>query len=103
VSSSPCTGCAVIAHGVREGWRPRRAARFALLGLLVAGARFDPDRAVPFAGYAHTGVGKEIQRAIAHQEFLPLCPPIWSDGPWRCAARSTHTPIAWHSPPPHRA
>jgi RNA polymerase sigma factor (sigma-70 family) len=44
------------------------------LGLLVAAARFDPDRAVPFAGYAHTWVRKEIQRAIARQEFPMVLP-----------------------------
>jgi RNA polymerase sigma factor (sigma-70 family) len=45
-----------------------------LLGLLVAAARFDPDRAVPFAAYAHSWVRKEIQRAIARQEFPTVLP-----------------------------
>jgi RNA polymerase sigma factor (sigma-70 family) len=45
-----------------------------LLGLLVAAARFNPDRAVPFAGYAHSWVRKEIQRAIARQEFPTVVP-----------------------------
>ncbi len=34
-----------------------------ILGLLIAASRFDPERAVPFAAYAHTWVRKEIQRA----------------------------------------
>ena len=40
-----------------------------ILGLLIAASRFDPDRAVPFGAYAHTWVRKEIQRAVARQEF----------------------------------
>ncbi|MGF1426704.1 sigma-70 family RNA polymerase sigma factor [Kitasatospora sp. LaBMicrA B282] len=45
-----------------------------ILGLLVAAGRFDPTRAVPFAAYAHTWVRKEIQRAIANQEFPAVLP-----------------------------
>jgi RNA polymerase sigma factor (sigma-70 family) len=46
-----------------------------ILGLLIAAARFDPERAVPFAAYARTWVRKEIQRAIAQQEFPAVLPP----------------------------
>lgn len=46
-----------------------------MLGLLIAAARFDPERAVLFAAYAHTWVRKEIQRAIAQQEFPAVLPP----------------------------
>ncbi len=46
-----------------------------ILGLLIAAARFDPGRAVPFAAYAHTWVRKEIQRAISRQEFPAVLPP----------------------------
>lgn len=45
-----------------------------ILGLLIAARRFDPQRAVPFAAYAHTWVRKEIQRAIARQEFAAVLP-----------------------------
>lgn len=45
-----------------------------ILGLLIAACRFDPDRAVPFGAYAHTWVCKEIQRAIARQEFPAVVP-----------------------------
>jgi len=45
-----------------------------ILGLLIAAARFDPERAVPFAAYAHTWVRKEIQRAISQQEFPAVVP-----------------------------
>lgn len=45
-----------------------------LLGLLIAAARFDPGRAVPFAAYARTWVRKEIQRAISQQEFSAVLP-----------------------------
>jgi RNA polymerase sigma factor (sigma-70 family) len=45
-----------------------------VLGLLIAAARFDPERSVPFAGYAHTWVRKEIQRAISQQEFPTVLP-----------------------------
>lgn len=45
-----------------------------ILGLLIAACRFDPDRAVPFGAYAHTWVRKEIQRAIARQEFPAVVP-----------------------------
>jgi RNA polymerase sigma factor (sigma-70 family) len=45
-----------------------------ILGLLIAAARFDPDRAVPFAAYARTWVRKEIQRAICQQEFPVVLP-----------------------------
>jgi RNA polymerase sigma factor (sigma-70 family) len=45
-----------------------------LLGLLIAAARFDPERAVPFGAYARTWVRKEIQRAIAQQEFSAVVP-----------------------------
>lgn len=46
-----------------------------ILGLLIAAARFDPGRAVPFAAYASTWVRKEIQRAISRQEFPAVLPP----------------------------
>jgi RNA polymerase sigma factor (sigma-70 family) len=46
-----------------------------ILGLLIAAARFDPERAVPFAAYANTWVRKEIQRAISQQEFPAVLPP----------------------------
>jgi RNA polymerase sigma factor (sigma-70 family) len=57
-------------------WRLDRADlhQAGMLGLLVAAARFDPDRAVPFAAYARTWVRKEIQRAIASQEFPTVLP-----------------------------
>ncbi|MFD8082401.1 sigma-70 family RNA polymerase sigma factor [Kitasatospora sp. NPDC059722] len=45
-----------------------------ILGLLIAAHRFDPDRGAPFAAYAHTWVRKEIQRAIAQQEFPAVVP-----------------------------
>jgi len=45
-----------------------------VLGLLIAASRFDPGRAVPFGAYAHTWVRKEIQRAIAQQEFPAVVP-----------------------------
>jgi RNA polymerase sigma factor (sigma-70 family) len=45
-----------------------------ILGLLIAASRFDPERAVPFAAYAHTWVRKEIQRAISRQEFPAVLP-----------------------------
>lgn len=45
-----------------------------VLGLLIAASRFDPERAVPFAAYAHTWVRKEIQRAISQQEFPAVLP-----------------------------
>jgi RNA polymerase sigma factor (sigma-70 family) len=45
-----------------------------ILGLLIAAARFDPERAVPFGAYAHTWVRKEIQRAISRQEFPAVVP-----------------------------
>ena len=46
-----------------------------LLGLLIAAARFEPGRGVPFGGYAQHWVRKEIQRAIAAQEFPCVLPP----------------------------
>lgn len=57
-------------------WRVDRAdlRQAGLLGLLVAAARFDPDRAVPFPAYARVWVRKEIQRAIARQEFPTVLP-----------------------------
>ncbi|MEU8972792.1 sigma-70 family RNA polymerase sigma factor [Streptomyces monashensis] len=57
-------------------WRLDRAdlRQAGILGLLIAAARYDPERAVPFAAYAHTWVRKEIQRAIAHQEFPAVLP-----------------------------
>jgi RNA polymerase sigma factor (sigma-70 family) len=74
----------VVAHGhlvEREAaryrtWHLDRAdlRQAGILGLLIAAARFDPERAVPFAGYAHTWVRKEIQRAIARQEFPTVLP-----------------------------
>ncbi|OIK02181.1 sigma-70 family RNA polymerase sigma factor [Streptomyces monashensis] len=57
-------------------WRLDRAdlRQAGILGLLIAAARYDPERGVPFAAYAHTWVRKEIQRAIAHQEFPAVLP-----------------------------
>ncbi|MBN9374288.1 MAG: sigma-70 family RNA polymerase sigma factor [Cellulomonas sp.] len=57
-------------------WRVDRAdlRQAGILGLLIAAGRFDPDRAVPFGAYAHTWVRKEIQRAIARQEFPAVVP-----------------------------
>jgi RNA polymerase sigma factor (sigma-70 family) len=57
-------------------WRLDRADlhQAGLVGLLVAAARFDPEREVPFAGYARAWVRKEIQRAIARQEFPAVLP-----------------------------
>lgn len=57
-------------------WRLDRAdlQQAGLVGLLVAAARFDPDRAVPFPAYARTWVRKEIQRAIARQEIPAVVP-----------------------------
>lgn len=46
-----------------------------LLGLLIAASRFDPQLGVPFPAYACTWVRKEIQRAIARQEFPTSLPP----------------------------
>jgi len=45
-----------------------------MLGLLIAAARFDPARAVPFAAYARFWVRKEIQAAISRQEFPAVLP-----------------------------
>ena len=45
-----------------------------ILGLLIAASRFDPDRAVPFGAYARTWIRKEIQRAVARQEFPAVVP-----------------------------
>jgi RNA polymerase sigma factor (sigma-70 family) len=74
----------VAAHGYlveREAaryrtWRTDRAdlRQAGILGLLIAAARFDPERAVPFGAYAHTWVRKEIQRAISQQEFPAVLP-----------------------------
>jgi RNA polymerase sigma factor (sigma-70 family) len=57
-------------------WRLDRADlhQAGLLGLLVAAARFDPGRSVPFPAYARAWVRKEIQRAIARQEFPTVVP-----------------------------
>jgi RNA polymerase sigma factor (sigma-70 family) len=44
------------------------------LGLLIAARRFEPGRGVPFPAYAHTWVRKEIQRAVAQQEFPAVVP-----------------------------
>jgi RNA polymerase sigma factor (sigma-70 family) len=46
-----------------------------LVGLLVAANRYDPDRGVPFGAYAQHWVRKEIQRAVAEQEFPSVVPP----------------------------
>ena len=45
-----------------------------ILGLLIAANRFDPDRAVPFGAYARTWIRKEVQRAVARQEFPAVVP-----------------------------
>jgi RNA polymerase sigma factor (sigma-70 family) len=45
-----------------------------ILGLLIAASRFDPGRGAPFGAYARTWVRKEIQRAIARQEFPAVVP-----------------------------
>lgn len=57
-------------------WRLERADlhQAGMVGLLMAAARFDPARAVPFPAYARTWVRKEIQRAIARQEFPTVLP-----------------------------
>lgn len=57
-------------------WRLDRADlhQAGLLGLLVAAARFDPGRSVPFPAYARVWVRKEIQRVIARQEFPTVVP-----------------------------
>ncbi len=77
--------CLVAGHGYlveREAaryrtWHVDRAdlRQAGLLGLLIAAARFDAERAVPFAAYARTWVRKEIQRAISQQEFPAVLPP----------------------------
>jgi RNA polymerase sigma factor (sigma-70 family) len=46
-----------------------------ILGLLIASARFDAGRGVPFAAYARVWIRKEIQRAISQQEFPAVLPP----------------------------
>lgn len=57
-------------------WRLHRAdlRQAGMVGLLVAADRFDPDRGVPFRAYAQLWVRKEIQRAIAEQEFAATVP-----------------------------
>lgn len=57
-------------------WRLDRAdlRQAGAVGLLIAASRFDPQRAVPFGAYARTWVRKEIQRAIAQQEFPMVLP-----------------------------
>ncbi|HEX3792396.1 MAG TPA: sigma-70 family RNA polymerase sigma factor [Pseudonocardiaceae bacterium] len=57
-------------------WRVDRADlhQAGILGLLIAATHFDPDRAVPFGAYAHNWVRKEIQRAIAQQEWPTVVP-----------------------------
>lgn len=59
-----------------RAWNVDRAdlVQAGILGLLIAASRFDPGRAVPFGAYAHTWVRKEIQRAIAQQEFPAVVP-----------------------------
>jgi RNA polymerase sigma factor (sigma-70 family) len=58
-------------------WRMERAdlRQAGLLGLLIAAARFEPEFGVPFPAYARVWVRKEIQRAIARQEFPATLPP----------------------------
>ncbi|WP_034260492.1 sigma-70 family RNA polymerase sigma factor [Actinospica robiniae] len=58
-------------------WRLDRADlhQAGAVGLLIAASRFDPQRAVPFGAYARIWVRKEIQRAIARQEFPMVLPP----------------------------
>jgi RNA polymerase sigma factor (sigma-70 family) len=62
--------------GRYRAWHVDRAdlVQAGLLGLLIAASRFDPGRGVPFGAYAHTWVRKEIQRAIAQQEFPAVVP-----------------------------
>lgn len=57
-------------------WRMQRADlhQAGMVGLLVAADRFDPDRGVPFRAFARHWVRKEIQRAIADQEFASTVP-----------------------------
>jgi RNA polymerase sigma factor (sigma-70 family) len=45
-----------------------------MVGLLVAADRFDPGRGVPFRAFAALWVRKEIQRAVADQEFAAAVP-----------------------------
>jgi hypothetical protein len=66
-----------VSHPTRyRTWRLDRADLYqaGLLRLLVAATRFDPGRSVPFAAYAHVWLRKEIQRAIARQEFPAVLP-----------------------------
>jgi RNA polymerase sigma factor (sigma-70 family) len=57
-------------------WRMQRAdlQQAGMVGLLVAAGRFDPGRGVPFRAFATHWVRKEIQRAIAEQEFAAAVP-----------------------------
>lgn len=57
-------------------WRMQRADlhQAGILGLLVAADRFDDTRGVPFKAFAAHWVRKEIQRAIADQEFASSIP-----------------------------
>lgn len=82
-----------------------------ILGLLIAAARFDPAHGVPFGAYAHTWVRKQIQRAIAQQEFPAVLPPDLTGrtgGPGRCPGpalrpgRRTGTLLPPDRAPPRR-
>jgi RNA polymerase sigma factor (sigma-70 family) len=57
-------------------WRMQRAdlQQAGMVGLLVAAGRFDPGRGVPFRAFATHWVRKEIQRAVAEQEFAAAVP-----------------------------
>ena len=57
-------------------WRMQRADlhQAGMVGLLVAADRFDPGRGVPFRAFARHWVRKEVQRAIADQEFASTVP-----------------------------
>jgi RNA polymerase sigma factor (sigma-70 family) len=57
-------------------WRMQRADlhQAGMVGLLVAADRFDRSRGVPFRAFAAHWVRKEMQRAIADQEFAATVP-----------------------------
>lgn len=57
-------------------WRMQRddLHQAGMVGLLVAADRYDSSRGVPFRAYAQHWVRKEMQRAIAEQEFTATVP-----------------------------
>ncbi|MFC4949938.1 sigma-70 family RNA polymerase sigma factor [Pseudonocardia sp. GCM10023141] len=57
-------------------WRMQRADlhQAGVLGLIIAADRFDPVHGVPFRAFARLWVRKEIQRAIAAQEYATAIP-----------------------------